>query len=76
MIKLILAYGLFIYWFFFLLLAIGGLIFVIVALGRLTKAVIKEEKMIEIEPDYPKHTDKTLYKSSHIPIPQNFKRKK
>ena len=76
MIKLILAYGLMIYWLFFLLIAIGGLIFIIIALGRLTKAAIKEEQMPQIEPDYPKHTDKTIYKSSHIPIPQNFKRKK
>lgn len=76
MIKFIIAYSLIIYWGFFLLIATSGLIFVIIALGRLTKAVIKEEEMAKLEPDYPKHTDKTLYKSSHIPIPQNFKRKK
>ena len=76
MIKFIIAYGLIIYWFLFLLIAVGGLIFVIIALGRLTKAVVKKEEMPKLEPDYPKHTDKTIYKSSHIPIPQNIKRKK
>ena len=76
MIKFIIAYGLIIYWFFFLLIAIGGLILIIASLGRLTKAAIKEEEMAKLEPDYPKHTDKTIYKSSHIPIPKNFKRKK
>ena len=74
MIKFIIAYSLIIYWFFFLLIAIVGIIFVIVALGGLTKSIIKEEEMVKLEPNYPKHTDKTIYKSSHIPIPTNIKK--
>jgi hypothetical protein len=76
MIKFIIAYGLIIYWGLFLLIAIGGIIFIIFALGGLTKSYLKEEEMAKLEPNYPKHTDKTIYKTSYIPIPQNFKRKK
>lgn len=76
MIKTLVTYSLIIYWGFFLILAIITLGVIILSLGRLTKAFIKEEEMPKLEPDYPKHTDKTIYKSSHIPIPQNFKRKK
>jgi hypothetical protein len=76
MIKFIIAYSLIIYWAFFLLIAVGAIIFIIVALGGLTKSYFKEEEMAKLEPDYPKHTDKTIFKTSHIPIPQNFKRKK
>lgn len=76
MIKLIIGYGLFIYWFFFFLLSIIGLIFIIYTILYIIKSYIKEEEMAKLEPDYPKYTDKTIHKSSHIPIPENIKRKK
>jgi hypothetical protein len=76
MIKFIIAYGLIIYWGIFFLISIVFLGFIIITLARLTKTIIKEEEMAKIEPDYVKHTDKTIYKSSHIPIPQNIKRKR
>jgi hypothetical protein len=76
MIKFIIAYSLIIYWFLFLLIVIGAIIFIIVTLGGLTKSYFKKEEIAKLEPDYPKHTDKTIFKTSHIPIPQNFKRKK
>lgn len=75
MIKFIIGYSLIIYWAFFLILSTAALVFIIMALGGLTKSIINEEEMPQIEPDYPKHTDKTIYKSSHIPIPSNIKKK-